>query len=816
MKPEQLREIDSLFNEALEQPSDTRSQWLQQASAGRPDLVAAVEDLLLAHESAVPYFDEFAHSVDKGRLLEIELSARGERRIGPYQLVKPIGQGGMGTVFLADRVDGEFDQQVALKLLAVGIDGEAALRRFRTERQIGARLAHPGIARLLDGGVSDDHRPYFVMELVDGAPIVEWCGRHEATIDERLRLLLQVTDAVQYAHGNLVVHRDLKPSNILVTKQGAVKLLDFGIARVLDDTADLTKTLDRAMTPAYASPEQVRGDRVSTATDVFSLGVVLYELLSGTHPFRPSPGSGRPAATAERDTAAHDITHAILEHEPPKPSAVAPERVARQLRGDLDTICLMALRKEPERRYRSIEQFAADIRAYLDGLPVAAQPDSRSYRIGKFVGRHRVAVGATAAAVVLLIAFTITLAVQARRIANERDKAAQIASLLADLFEVSDPSEARGATLTAREVLDRGTARVEASLAEQPDLQVALLDVLARVYQNLGLYQKASAIVEQSLGTKRRLGLGETPDAAASLARLGELQRQRGDYPASEQTLRDALDLLRRISPDDDRAFAVTSNHLGKVLVARGKVDEAPQVLQNAIMHARRTTPVADVELAESANTLGVLAFSRGDFAEAEARFREALDLRRRVLGADHPQVPAALNNLASLFSRTGDAPAAEALYQEALGIYRRILDPGDPRIATTVNNLGLSMMRRGDQAGAEPMLRESLAIRRKTLPARHPDVAQSLANLGFLLQEQGKLSEAAPLAEEALEIRTAAFGPAHPLVAQSLHNLGLLRRAQGDAREGERLLREALAIQEKALPANHPDLAATRKALSP
>lgn len=802
MNPEHLREVDSVFNDALDQPVDTRDAWLQQACSGRPDLLAAVEDLLAAHAAAVPYFEEFAESVDRGRLLEIELAARGERRIGPYKLVKPIGQGGMGTVFLAERVDGGFDQQVALKLLAVGIDGDAALRRFRTERQIGARLAHPGIARLLDGGVSEDHRPYFVMELVDGAPIVEWCATHQATIAERLRLMLQVTDAVQYAHSNLVVHRDLKPSNILVTGKGEVKLLDFGIARLLDDSGDLTRTLDRALTPAYASPEQVRGERVTTAADVFSLGVVLYELLSGTHPFR--------------DAGIADITTAIVEHEPQKPSAVAPERVARQLRGDLDTICMMALRKDPARRYRSVEQLAADIRNFLGGMPVTARPDTRSYRMRKFVARHRVAVGATTASAVLLLAFTIVLAIQARRIADERDKAAQIAGLLADLFEVSDPSEARGATLTAREVLDRGTARVEASLAAQPDLQVALFDVLARVYQNLGLYQKASSIVLQSLGTRRRLGLGETPDAAASLARLGELERQRGDYPASEQTLRDALALLSRVSPDDRRAFAVTSNHLGKVLVSRGKLDEARQVVQDAVLYARRSVPVAEAEVAEGANTLGVIAFSRGDFPDAEARFREALDLRRRVLGPDHPQVPAALNNLASLLSRKGDAPAAEALYQEALGIYRRILDAGDPRIATTLNNLGLSMMRRGDAAGAEPLLRESLAIRRKSLPARHPDVAQSLANLGFLLQEQKKLDEAAPLAEEALEIRNAALGPAHPLVAQSLHNLGLLRRAQGNAREGERLLREALAIQEKALPANHPDLAATRKALAP
>ena len=800
MDPDRLTALDELFARALDVEAPARAAWIAEACRGRDDLRADLEALLASHEPAAAFFDDLGARIGRGSGLEIEAAARSGLRIGPYRLVRPIGRGGMGAVFLAERVDGQFEQQVALKLLAIDADGDRAVERFLNERRIIAALSHPSIARLLDGGLSEDGRPYFTMEYVDGQPVTSWAAARRLPVPGRLRLFLRITDAVQYAHRNLVVHRDLKPTNVLVTADGGVKLLDFGIAKLIDRPT-LTRTQDAAFTPAYAAPEQVRGEPATTLTDVFGLGVLLYELLTGQRPFAAAtPG---------------EIERLILEAEPARPSAAAGDAaVRRALTGDLDTICLEALQKAPERRYQSVEQLSADIGRYLEGRPVQARADSVSYRFGKFVRRHTVGAAVTAGAVLLLLATGLVLSLQAARLARERDKAQQMVSLLVDLFAVTDPTEARAASLSARDVLARGTARVEARLQGQPDAEAALLDVLARVHLNLGLYDTAESLQKRALDLHDTLEGSGSPVVADGTARLGEIQRLKGDLPAAEATLRRAVSQRESLGATG-LAYAVTLNHLGKVLIARSRLDEAETILADALARARREGPAGETEVAEALNNLGVARFSRADLPAAEQHFREALEIRRRVLGPDHPLVPASLNNLATIYNRRGDTAAAAAAYREAIDLYRRLLGPEDPRLATTTNNLGLLLFREKNIAAAEPLMREVLAIRRKVLPAGHSDIAQSLTNLGVLLIEARRAGEAEPLLQEALAIRRAALGGDHPLTGASLHNAGLAARALGRHAEGTALLQQALAIQEKALKPDHPELVATRQALA-
>ena len=474
LAPERWKLIEPLLDAALELPLEARGAFLASA-CGDPVLRAEVELLLASCARAEGWLTRSAPDLYAGLIAELDTPGAAEgARIGPYRIVGEAGHGGMGTVYIAERDDDQYRKRVALKVVrgGPGLDSQL-VRRFVEERQILASLDHPNIARLLDGGVTGDRSPWFAMEFVGGLPLDRYCDAHRLSIERRLALFLDACNAVQYAHRNLVVHRDLKPSNILVTDTGEVKLLDFGIAKLLAqsaaaDRSPVTQTELRLLTPEYASPEQVRGEPVSTTSDVYSLGVVLFGLLTG----------GRPHQHAGRA-----LERAVLEEEPERPSAVAirapveaaaargltPERLRRRLRGDLETIVLMALRKEPERRYLTVEQLAGDLRCYLDGRPVTARRNSWAYRAGKFVARNPGGVAAAIGLTVLLVGFGVVTAAQSARTARERDKAKQLAGFLTELFAAPDPWRNRGQSVTAREMLDSGAVRLDRQLRDQPE-----------------------------------------------------------------------------------------------------------------------------------------------------------------------------------------------------------------------------------------------------------------------------------------------------------------------------------------------------------
>ena len=738
----------------------------------------------------------------------VEAAARGEapdRRIGPYRILRELGQGGMGTVYLAARADEEFHKRVALKVIRSGTDSADVVRHFKRERQILASLDHPHIAKLLDGGTTDDGLPYLVMEYVEGERLLSYCDSRNLPIPDRLKIFQSISSAVEYAHRNLVVHRDIKPANILVADDGSPRLLDFGIAKLLNPelAGEAPTATAMAMTPEYASPEQARGDRITTATDVYSLGVVLYELLTGHHPYRLT--SRQPL----------DVLRAVAEQDPEKPStavqrrtastqpgggaaiAVSPEDVARtrestaekltrRLRGDLDNIVLLALRKEPQRRYASVEAFSDDVRRYLEGLPVKARKPTAGYRAGKFVRRHVAGLTASAVVVFLLVGFALALALQSARIARERDlaekerataqrereTAQRVSGFLVDLFKVSDPGEARGNSITAREVLDKGSAKIATELQDQREVRATLMDAMGAVYFNLGLYEKAIPLLQEALQTRRAvLGNGHL-EVADTLTNLANVSKEKGDYAAAEAGHREALAIRRKVLGNDHADVAASLNNLGNALWAKGDWVEAGTTYREALALKRKLLGNEHPDVAIGLNNLAIVLAHNADYDGAEALFREALALKRKQLGNEHPAVARSLNNVAAVLMHKGDYAAAESLHREALALKRKLLGNEHAEVAGTLNNLADTLCRQRKAAEAEPLAREAVAIFRKTLASGHPTIAEGESVLGGCLALSGRFAEAEPLLLGSYPVLKAKTGAESPETRDALQRL--------------------------------------------
>jgi serine/threonine-protein kinase len=766
--------ICELFDEALALPADAREPFLSHACAGDPALAEELSAMLRAHGGGARWFD----SLSAGLFPESSNSPI-NARIGPYKLLSEIGRGGMGAVYFAQRDDGQFDQQVALKLVRLDQSPES-MRRFLAERQILSRLHHPGIAQLLDGGAAPDGRPYIVMEYVDGKSLAGHC--EGSSVRQRLALFIKIASAVDYAHRNLIVHRDIKPGNILITASGEPKLLDFGIAKLLDPGhADSeTRTGLRLFTPGYAAPEQLRGDPVTTAADVYGLGAVLYEMLAGDRPIRA------------KSNAIEDLEQAILHADPPPPSIVN-RSLERELRGDLDTICLKALAKDPDRRYPSAAAFIADVEAYLRGHPISARRDSPAYRARKFIGRHKLAVGAATVVVALVAVLLSALAVASARATRERDNAQRIANMFVDLFSLPDPAD--GATITAREILDRGVRQIDETAAD-PEVHSALLDVLGRVHHQLGLYERSAALFDSIAAERaRRFGSGHA-SVAESRQRQGIALLEKGDYTGAIEPLQKALAIRLR---ENSAETAATLTYLGLAHFRKSDYKSAEPLFRESM--AIHRSP-------DSLTGLAMLLYAQGNYAGAEPLLRESLELLRKSSGSQRQQIAETANNLASVLSRLGRDREAEAVQREALDVLIKTRGPNHPRVATALNNLALILYASGDLAAAEPLYRKSLQIRRDRLPATHPDLAQSLSNLGLLLQDRGAFAEAEKLYVEALDVRRKSLGGSHVAIVQSLNNLGQLLQRKGDLRAAEAKLRESLEMGRKIAGSNHPMIA--------
>jgi serine/threonine-protein kinase len=706
--------------------------------------------------------------------------------------VRQLGQGGTARVYLAERDDGQFTQRVALKLLRPGHDSEVDQGRFRAERQILASLSHPNIARLLDGGVSDDGLPYLVMELIDGEPIDRYCETRALPVRARLEMFATVCEATQYAHRNLVVHRDLKPSNILVTSDGEVKLLDFGLAKLLerrpDDTAS-PLTSQHWMTPEYAAPEQVRSESATTQTDVYQLGVVLYELLTGALPF------GR------RQQSSWDLAQAILEREPALPSSVSAH--GDVLRGDLDAIVLNAMRKEPEQRYASVEALRDDIQRHLTGMPVQARHGNAGYRALKVVRRHRWSVAAVAMLLVLLTGYAVTLTVNARRmratlarVEQEKTKAEGSTQFLVGLFSENIPGFGPRDTLTAQQLLARGERQADA-LSDQPLAHAQMLSVLGTIHNNMSGFDRAQALLERALAL-RRAALGEEHvDVAESMYQLGVLARRRGDNDRARELLSRAVEIQRRVLGEDHPAVAETRYRLSQL---SDVIDDLVAAHRGALATSKRVYGPEHPIVAEDMMRVATVLRGKGLLDDAEVLLRESLAMRRRVAGHDQRSIARHLQQLAIVLKHKGSLAEAEQLHRTQLATMESLVGPAHPELAGALRGLGEVLILRREYDEAERLARRDVAIHERSFGEQHVRRAESYAVLSWVLQARGKLQEAEPLRRRELAIRRSTYGVDNLHLAGSMHNLATLLLDMRKYGEAERLLLEARSIRERHL----------------
>ncbi len=782
--------LDEILAHAQTLPPDEQLQFIRAACDNQHLTSLHLDD---AHLSRQEWFEP-SNIAAPSQPVDESLDSTG-RVIGAYRVVRSLGQGGMGEVFLAERADDQFRQQVAIKLVRRGLLSKHVMGRLRQERQILASLDHPNIARLYDGGTTDDGTPYIVMEYIDGEPLDLYCDRRNLNVEQRLRLFITVCSAVHRAHQGLVVHRDLKPSNILVTPDGAPKLLDFGIAKMLDDrelmhTLAVTQEDVRVMTPDHASPEQISGDLISTASDIYVLGVLLYEMLCG---YKPFVLRGKRLAELER---------AICEDTPPTPSEViaAAERqqdsgiaqvatqrsvsvakLRRVLRGDLDNIVTMAMRKEPERRYASAEQMAGDVDRYLQGLPVLARPDSWNYRAEKFVRRHSIGVALAATFVAMLIGFTTTVYLQSLRIKEERDvaqaqrniaenqreRAEAVKGFLIDSFRVADPFSKGGNSVTARQILDNGAQRIGSELSKEPAIKADMLDTIGSAYLGLGLPEDAQPLIEQGLALRRSLFGNDSEAVASSLYSLNRVFSDKGDLTQAETLALRSLDI-----------------------------------------NQRKTGP-ASAQTAASLCRLGVIHKQKDELAAAEKLFQSCLDIRRARLGQHHESLTTPLDNLAQIASHRGDNALAEKYLNQALEIDRLTRSEEHPQYIRHLLRLAIVTHDRGASDRAEPLFRRAVELSQRVLGPEHPETIDTMSAMGTFQSESGRLSDAEQTLSRVLEINRR-IRPDHFYIGNDLENLGRLAFRKREFARAERYLDEALAVYRKKLPPTSGFIATT------
>jgi len=787
--------IATIFDRALAVRATDRGALLDQLCGSDETIRREVEEMLEAHERSPGLIAERRLVTDHGSLGAADEAVAGSlvdgARVGPYRIVSPLGAGGMGDVYRAERADGAYRQTVAIKVLRPGYRTVEMVRRFRIEREALARLVHPGIATILDGGALDDGRPYLVLELVDGVPVTTYCAERALSIQGRLALFLRIVNTVQFAHGRLVVHRDLKPSNILVQPDGAPRLLDFGVAKLLDLSADaslgmMTTPEVRLLTPEYAAPEQIRGEPPTTAADIYSLGVLLFEMLTGVKPF---PAAGRTMAALEQ---------AILESAPPSPSAVAGNAdLARRLRGDLDRIVLKALKKEPERRYVSAAQMGEDVERYLDGRPVLARPDSVRYRFGKFVRRNRALVAAGGAAVVLVAAFGAVSTLQARRIARERDRAdhergaaEEVLGILTGLFEQADPNKHPGGdTLRVTSLLDEAERQV-AGLTD-PGRQAALQRAVGRMRVARGEYQRGLALLQRAHDERRRLFGPDDIEAARIQHEIAKTTlAYRGDEAARPLLDSSLAEVRRLLGNRNDDVRAATSDLL---MVTYDSV--AARALIDSLAELDRTAPTTDpILIAEELNRRATEQLSAGRYDEGAALFRATLGVLDGHLPPEHEDVHTVERNLAAALYMGDHLQEAERMQRAEIAFEQRVRGPVITR-AIAEEALALTMVAEGRADSADAHERAALRLFREGAAPEHWRIWSAERNLAFIAASRGHVVDGLALLDSSIADASAGPGGAERsgyLAAQRipfLLRLGHLSDATRSLAEAEQRL---------------------------
>lgn len=829
MDSQQWNHIQDLFHQCIELSLSEREKFLKTLEEKDPQTATEIEKLLEAHHASGSFLEDEIFGepfISEGDL------------IGPWQIIREIGRGGMSTVFLASRADGQFDRQVAIKFLHGLIPGQSMHKRLQQEQKILARLQHKNIAQLFDAGITDEGRPYFILEYIHGKPITEWCNEKELMFEERLDMFVQVCEAVQFAHQRLIVHRDLKPTNILVDELGSVKLLDFGIAKILEeepqDGAPLTKTGLFLMTPEYASPEQVHGETITTATDVHALGLILFELLTGQLPYNFS------------DKSPMEIGSIISETSPVKPSSLISDKISsdkirisglnknqhkKKLKGDLDTIVLKSLRKEPERRYGSADQLLQDIQRYQKNEPISARPESAGYLTKKFIQRNRTIVLAAAVISIILIATVFFSLNQARTTEIERQKTEQVNAFLQEMLASPNPYE-DGLDVKVIDILDRTAERIDQELNSQPAVEASVRHTLGVTYRELGNIEQANAQLNEALNlqgqiynppnaelaetqtelakTEQLQGNYQAADSlfnlafaaevelfgresttvAAKLGDLGSLQWEMGNFEEAESLLRESLEMEQKLREPNHEKVGVSMGNLATLLSDQGHSEEALELYRSEleILQANYQND-QHPSIPQVLSHIGIVLDDTEQYEEALANHQKALELFRDLKGADHPDVVYAMNNLASVMTKMGDMEEALAMQVDAAKLYRDIFGPDHPNLGIQYNNIAFTKRNMEDLEGAKESYRQAIKTWEAGLPPDHPFLAYGYHNLAAVLLTQNRPEEALSHFRDAYRIRTNHLGTDNPERAMTTSMLGDCLATLGRMDEAEPLL---------------------------
>jgi serine/threonine protein kinase/tetratricopeptide (TPR) repeat protein len=846
MSTHDWQKVEEILHQAMALAPEQRPEFLDTACGSDADLRAELNSLLLAGEDLS---DEFLKSplggVLERQIVEIESAsalAAGQIFAQRFELVRKLGEGGMGQVWLAEQL-APVRRQVAVKLIKAGMYDEAVVQRFQSERQSLAIMDHPAIAKVFDAGTTPQGQPYLVMEYVPGLPITDYCDQHKLSIKDRLELFIHACEGVQHAHQKAIIHRDLKPSNILVIEvdgKPVPRIIDFGLAKttapqVSDEYTQLGQFIG---TPGYMSPEQVNlsARDIDTRTDVYTLGVVLYVLLTGLQPFE----------TKRREKPSlEEWLRQLREEEPPNPSTkvsgdkdtssatadarrTEPKQLISQLRGDLDWITMKALERDRTRRYGTPSELAADLQRFLRHEPVIARPDSTGYRLRKYIRRHRVAMSVGAGVLLVLLVFSVVQALQLRettrerdhakqerdRANQERDRATRIATFMSNMFKVPDPSETRGNSVTAREILDRAANDIGTGLAQDPDVQSQMLHEMAGTYNNLGLHARAHELAQRALDARQSLHGADDPKTLESMTQLGLILHMEGHDADAEPLDRRALADERRVLGADDPLTLETADDLAMVLKPLGRFPEAEKLAREVVdTSTRRLGPESALTL-RAQNHLASILFYEGHAADAEKVLRPALDVERRVWGSDHPETMKALAMLAISLHHENHFAEAESLYREVLAASERVLGTEHPSTAIAMSNLASILADEGHSPESLNLQRQALAIFSRTLGPDHPSTLMCELNLTRGLRSEGQLQEAERMQRQILATQIRAHGAEYPdtLLAESeLAKTFFLERRYAEA---EKLAQDTFDIQLRKLGPRHRDVLDTLQRL--
>jgi len=811
-------EFDAFFD-LSESKKKERLETLREES---PQLYEDLKNLLELAENSQNFLEEgrdkYLNTLFKDLAAESAPETEEDfvpRKVGRYKLLKPIGRGGMGNVYLAERVDGLFERKTAIKFVRTELNNREVKKRFNREKKIQASLDHPSIARLYDASTDEHGVPFLVMEYVDGHPITTYSNENQLSVKQRVELFISVCQAVQYAHQNLIIHRDLKPSNIMVNPEGECKLLDFGIAKLLDQSGDLpelTRSGQQYFSMKYAAPEQIQNRPVNTLTDVYSLGVLLYQLLTGSLPY-----------TITEQTTYGEFERKICDEPVPKPSSIVRKSkdLYKQLQGDMDNIILKALEKSPDRRYRSAEALADDLKRYLHNLPVSARPVGVVYRSRKFIQRNK---KISSFAAVLLILILSGLYYHTTEISEERDiaeiqrdlaeleaaKTARVSEFVVSLFEQSDPYSSSGKELTVGNILAQGRDRIE-TLDEAPLVQAEMYMVLARVYRSLAEHETAHNLSGQALTLLENQALPDSVSLASAWTMRAYTLSSLGRYGEAEEAHRQALKLT---SPENKPVMAERLNNLGLAVFSLGRLGESQELLEEAL-NLRRAELSESAELAASLNNLALVLAAQDKRKEAEPLYRSALEMRQSVLGNEHPTTTYSMTNLATLLDQMNHLEEAEAGYREALRLRRNIFGDDHPAVASVLYQIGWLQSRRGQLDQARVHLEEALEIRSRVLGADHPSTAVILNAVAVVATDMGEVDQAEQWLRRALSIYRSVFGDSHHDIALVIGNLGKTMQVKGNFTEAERLLLQALEMNRRELGMEHRHVANNLRSLA-